>query len=81
MLEIGCGNLRGGWRFIRHLDPGRYYGIDISPDILAAAQGTVVDMGHQKQLPTLTPVHDLKARFMEDWEQLPHGQSKLRVTR
>ncbi|MGW2051613.1 class I SAM-dependent methyltransferase [Streptomyces sp. NPDC001858] len=159
MLEIGCGNLRGGWRFIRHLERGHYYGIDISPDILAAAQDTIVEMGLQKQLPTLTPVrdltlaflpdarfdvvhahsvfshsplpvieeclanvgrilapggwfdftfdrtegeehhvlsedfyyrtetlvalagkHGLTARFMDDWEELPHGQSKLRLT-
>ncbi|WP_030383086.1 MULTISPECIES: class I SAM-dependent methyltransferase [unclassified Streptomyces] len=159
MLEIGCGNLRAGWRFIRHLEPGHYYGLDISPDILAAAQGTVVEMGLQQRLPTLTPVRDLtlaflpdahfdvvhahsvfshsplpvieeclahvgrvlrpggwfdftfdrtegeehhvlhedfyyrtetlvalaatyglEARFMDDWERLPHGQSKIRVT-
>jgi len=24
--------------------------------------------------------HGLAARFMEDWEELPHGQSKIRVT-
>jgi ubiquinone/menaquinone biosynthesis C-methylase UbiE len=66
MLEIGCGNLRGGWRFIRHLDPGHYYGIDISPDILVAAQDTLVDMGLQKRLPTLTPVRDLTLRFLPD---------------
>jgi SAM-dependent methyltransferase len=160
MLEIGCGNLRGGWRFIRHLEPGHYYGLDISPDILAAAQDTIVEMGLQSRLPTLTPVrdltlrflpdahfdvvhahsvfshsplhvieeclshvgrvltpngwfdftfdrtegtehhvlredfyyrtetlvvlaekHGLQARFMDDWEELPHGQSKLRVSR
>ncbi len=31
MLDIGCGNLRAGWRFIEYLDSGNYYGIDISP--------------------------------------------------
>ncbi|AZQ39137.1 class I SAM-dependent methyltransferase [Streptomyces cyaneochromogenes] len=66
MLEIGCGNLRGGWRFIRHLDPGHYYGIDISPDILFAAQDTVVEMGLQQRLPLLTPVRDLTLRFLPD---------------
>ncbi len=40
MLEIGCGNLRAGRLFIDYLDPGHYYGIDISPDILLAAQRT-----------------------------------------
>ena len=159
MLEIGCGNLRAGWRFIDYLDPGNYYGIDISPDILVAAQQTLVRHRLQRRLPRLTPVRDLtfdflpdahfrvvhahsvfshaplpvieecfahvgrilepggwfdftfdrtegaehhvlredfyyhtetlvslaekyglRARFMNDWEQLPHGQSKIRIT-
>ncbi len=159
MLEIGCGNLRAGWRFIRYLDTGHYYGIDISPDILFAAQDTVAEFDLCDKRPTLTPVrdltfaflpdahftvvhahsvfshspievieecfahvgrilhpngwfdftfgrtekeahhvlredfyyrtatlvalaekHGLRARFMDDWEELPHGQSKIRVT-
>jgi SAM-dependent methyltransferase len=28
----------------------------------------------------LAASHNLQARFMDDWEMLPHGQSKLRVT-
>ncbi|MFC9220242.1 class I SAM-dependent methyltransferase [Streptomyces hygroscopicus] len=66
MLEIGCGNLRAGWRFISHLEPGHYYGIDISPEILAAAQDTLVRQGLQNRLPTLTPVRDLTLRFLPD---------------
>ncbi|MER5440028.1 class I SAM-dependent methyltransferase [Streptomyces sp. NPDC002790] len=160
MLEIGCGNLRAGWRFIDYLEPGHYYGVDISPDILFAAQDTLRDQELQDRLPTLTPVrdltlgflpegefdvvhahsvfshsplpvieecfahmgrllapggwfdftfdrtegeehhvlredfyyrtetlaalaaqHGLAARFMDDWEELKHGQSKIRVTR
>ncbi|MGC4959631.1 class I SAM-dependent methyltransferase [Actinomadura citrea] len=160
LLEIGCGNLRAGWRFIDHLDAGNYYGIDISPDILLAAQHTLVRNDLREKLPHLTLVGDLKlrflpaehftvvhahsvfshsplevideclanvgrvmapggffdftfdrtdgtehhvlredfyyrtetltslaeshgftARFMDDWEELPHGQSKIRVTR
>ncbi|MCX5195268.1 class I SAM-dependent methyltransferase [Streptomyces sp. NBC_00249] len=159
MLDIGCGNLRAGWRFIDHLDTGHYYGIDISPDILIAAKQTLAGRGLQAKLPHLTitqdltldflpdhhfdvvhahsvfshsPIgiideclahvgrilapggwfdftfdrtegaehqvlredfyyrtqtlvalaakHGLKARFMEDWERLGHGQSKIRVT-
>ncbi|MCQ4080060.1 class I SAM-dependent methyltransferase [Streptomyces sp. RB6PN25] len=159
MLEIGCGNLRAGWRFIDYLETGNYYGIDISPDILIAAQDTLARQRLQHKLPRLTPVrdlrfaflpeahfrvvhahsvfshsplhvideclahvgrvltpdgwfdftfdrtegtehhvlredfyyrtqtlvalaqaHGLRARFMDDWEALPHGQSKLRVT-
>jgi SAM-dependent methyltransferase len=160
MLDIGCGNLRGGWRIIDYLDPGNYYGIDISPDILIAAKKTLVERGLQDKLPHLTitgdltldflpddhfdvvhahsvfshsPLelieeclahvgrvltdqgffdftfdrtegtehqvlredfyyrtetllglarkHGLYARFMDDWEQRPHGQSKIRVSR
>ncbi|MGW7596219.1 methyltransferase, partial [Streptomyces rubiginosohelvolus] len=28
----------------------------------------------------LAEKHGLAARFMADWEELPHGQSKIRVT-
>lgn len=159
MLDIGCGNLRAGWRFIGHLEAGHYYGIDISPDILIAAKRTLAERGLQDKLPHLTltrdltfdflpdghfdvvhahsvfshsPIsvideclahvgrvlapggrfdftfdrtegaehqvlredfyyrtqtlvdlaagHGLKARFMDDWETLGHGQSKIRVT-
>jgi hypothetical protein len=27
-VDVGCGSLRGGYRFIRYLDPGRYLGMD-----------------------------------------------------
>ncbi|WP_017604398.1 class I SAM-dependent methyltransferase [Nocardiopsis alkaliphila] len=158
MLDIGCGNLRAGWRFIEYLDEGNYYGIDISPDILMAAKKVLAERGLQRKLPHLTitqdltfdflperhfdvvhahsvfshsPLevieeclahverilapdgffdftfdrtegtehhvlredfyyrtetlidlaarHGLQARFMDDWEELPHGQSKIRV--
>ncbi|NRQ36134.1 class I SAM-dependent methyltransferase [Nonomuraea sp. NN258] len=32
-------------------------------------------------LVALAAKHGLRARFMDDWEQLPHKQSKIRVTR
>jgi SAM-dependent methyltransferase len=158
MLDIGCGNLRAGWRFIEYLEPGHYYGIDISPDILISAKQTLVHYGLREKLPHLTitrdltldflpsghfdvvhahsvfshsPIeiideclahvgrvlapggffdftfdrtegaehqvlredfyyrtetlvslaerHGLRARLMDDWEKLPHGQSKIRV--
>lgn len=160
LLEIGCGNLRAGWRFINYLDAGNYYGIDISLEVLFAAQAIVADHDLADKLPHLTLVkdmtfsflpaayfdvvhahsvfshsplavieecfshlprvmkpdaffdftfnrtdgteharlgedwyyrteslvaaaerHGLKAEFMDDWEQLGHVQSKLRVTR
>lgn len=66
LLEIGCGNLRGGWRFIEYLDPGHYYGLDISPDILFAAQETLVRRRLQEKLPRLTPVRDLTLSFLPE---------------
>ena len=64
MLEIGCGNLRAGRLFIDYLDAGDYYGIDISPDILLAAQRTLAEVGLQDKLPHLTLVQDLKLAFL-----------------
>ncbi|MFI7443063.1 class I SAM-dependent methyltransferase [Nonomuraea indica] len=66
MLEIGCGNLRAGHLFIDYLHTGNYYGIDISPDILIAAQGTLVEHGLRDKLPHLTPVRDLRLAFLPD---------------
>jgi SAM-dependent methyltransferase len=68
MLEIGCGNLRAGRLFIDYLDTGNYYGIDISPDILLAAQDTIAEFGLQRKLPHLTLVRDMQFAF------LPAGQ-------
>jgi SAM-dependent methyltransferase len=64
MLEIGCGNLRAGRLFIDYLDPGHYYGIDISPDILVAAQQTIAEYGLQGKLPHLSVVTDLRLEFL-----------------
>jgi ubiquinone/menaquinone biosynthesis C-methylase UbiE len=66
MLEIGCGNLRAGRLFIEYLDPGNYYGLDISPDILIAAQDTIADHGVAAKLPHLTLVNDLRLHFLPD---------------
>ncbi|MFE5538572.1 class I SAM-dependent methyltransferase [Streptomyces sp. NPDC056485] len=66
MLDIGCGNLRAGWRFIEHLDPGHYYGIDISPDILISAKQTLARQELQDKLPHLTLTQDLTLDFLPD---------------
>jgi SAM-dependent methyltransferase len=38
LLDVGCGALRGGVHFIRYLDEGCYYGIDINASLLAAGR-------------------------------------------
>ncbi|MFC5827437.1 class I SAM-dependent methyltransferase [Nonomuraea insulae] len=66
MLEIGCGNLRAGRLFIGYLYTGNYYGVDISPDILMAAQDTIVKHGLGDKMPYLTAVRDLRFAFLPD---------------
>ncbi|MFH8558645.1 class I SAM-dependent methyltransferase [Streptomyces celluloflavus] len=66
MLDIGCGNLRAGWRFIAHLDAGNYYGIDISPDILISAKQTLTTYELQEKLPHLTITQNLKLDFLPE---------------
>ena len=66
MLDIGCGNLRAGRLFIDYLDAGNYYGTDISPDILLAAQKTVGEYGLQSKLPYLSLVSDMRLDFLPD---------------
>ena len=64
VLEIGCGNLRAGRLLIPYLDAGHYYGVDISPEILVAAQQVISDDGLQGKLPHLTLVTDLTLEFL-----------------
>ncbi len=52
LLDIGCGSLRGGVHFIRYLDPGQYFGVDINESLLTA--GYEVELrkaGLQERLP------------------------------
>ncbi|MCF6521506.1 class I SAM-dependent methyltransferase [Streptomyces sp. JJ36] len=76
LLEIGCGNLRAGRHFIDYLEPGHYHGVDISPDILLAAQQTLVDHRLQEKLPYLTLVDDLRlAHLPEGHFRVVHAHS------
>ena len=42
LIDIGCGALRGGVHFVRHLDPGHYFGMDSNLSLL--------DAGYDKEL-------------------------------
>ncbi|GII55843.1 methyltransferase [Planotetraspora thailandica] len=66
VLDIGCGNLRLGWRLIDHLEAGHYHGVDISPEILLAAADTLAERGLQHKLPHLSLVKDLKFAALPD---------------
>jgi ubiquinone/menaquinone biosynthesis C-methylase UbiE len=47
LLEIGCGNIRAARLFIDYVEPGRYDGVDVSPEILLAAIETLTAYGLQ----------------------------------
>jgi len=66
LLEIGCGNLRAGRHFIEYLEPGAYTGVDISPDILLAANETIVTDGLQDRRPRLYLVSGTDMGFLPD---------------
>ena len=38
LLDIGCGCLRGGIHFIKYLEAGKYYGLDVNASLIKAAQ-------------------------------------------
>lgn len=52
LLDIGCGCLRGGVRFIDHLDAGGYFGVDRNAELLAAGYDLeLARAGLQHKLP------------------------------
>lgn len=76
LLEIGCGNLRAGWRFIDYLEAGRYVGLDISPDILVAAQAVVAERNLNQKTPYLYLVDNLRLDFLpEKYFDVVHAHS------
>ncbi len=53
LVDIGCGSFRGGVKFIEYLNPGNYYGIDISNEIMTAGyEREIVQRGLDTRFPT-----------------------------
>jgi SAM-dependent methyltransferase len=53
MLDVGCGSLRGGRHFIKYLEPGHYFGLDISDGLLNAGRAVIRREALEKKRPTL----------------------------
>lgn len=51
LLDVGCGALRGGVRFVRHLHASNYYGVDISQDLLDSGYVELEKAGLADKLP------------------------------
>jgi SAM-dependent methyltransferase len=53
LLDVGCGSLRGGVRFVDYLEPGRYFGLDISQELLDAGMAELEKRDLQRKRPQL----------------------------
>jgi SAM-dependent methyltransferase len=53
LVDIGCGSLRGGVRFVRYLDQGNYYGLDINASLIEAGKLELAQAGLTDKQPNL----------------------------
>lgn len=53
LLDVGCGCLRGGIHFLRHLNKGNYYGLDINSSLIAAGRMELASAGLLGKTPNL----------------------------
>lgn len=67
LLDIGCGALRFGVKAVDHLDPGNYFGIDISEDLIEAGFQRELSPAQRARLPR----HHLKTSSDFDLSFLP----------
>ena len=44
-IDVGCGTLRGGVHYVRYLDSGNYYGIDLAPEMLEGGRAELTAAG------------------------------------
>lgn len=52
LLDIGCGSFRGGVYFVRYLEAGHYFGLDINPSLIDAGYTKeLMPLGLDKKLP------------------------------
>ncbi|UFJ42544.1 class I SAM-dependent methyltransferase [Brevibacillus humidisoli] len=52
-LDVGCGSLRGGIHFIRYLNKGHYYGLDINSSLIEAGWKELEEQALLDRLPSL----------------------------
>jgi SAM-dependent methyltransferase len=64
LLDLGCGCLRGGIRFLRYLDRGNYYGIEANESLVAACEIELTEAGLGDRMPPGNLLHN---RDFEAW--------------
>lgn len=58
LLDIGCGSLRGGVHFVKYLQPGNYFGVDINQQLLDGGQRELEQLNLTHKQPRLTQMGD-----------------------
>lgn len=59
LLDLGCGTLRGGIPLIEYLEPGRYVGVEVRPEVLAEGRLELAESGLEFKQPLLVDCADL----------------------
>ena len=70
LLDVGCGPLRAGVHFIRHLNAGGYEGVDFNPSFIEAARQVVDEAGLAERSPVVRVLVDFDFRRINgtfDW--------------
>lgn len=67
LLDVGCGALRLGCLAVDFLDPGHYYGVDISPDLISAGYRKELTAAQRARLPetNLSASPDFDLSFLD----------------
>lgn len=53
LLDVGCGAMRGGLHFVKYLNTGNYYGLDINTSLIEAAKVELLGAGLEFRSPHL----------------------------
>lgn len=53
LLDIGCGSLRAGIRFVEYLEAGHYVGVDVNEALIQAGRRELRDAGLENREPLL----------------------------
>ena len=53
LVDVGCGAMRGGIHFVRYLNAGDYFGLDINASLIEAAKAELVASGLSHKSPHL----------------------------
>jgi len=71
LLDLGCGALRGGLHFVRYLDVGNYYGMDINASLLEGGRIELERAGlTQRDAHLLCDAEFALIRFGQDFDVL-----------